>query len=232
MIASIVVALGTAVVIVTGSLLPFLNPVWIGFEQRRADAPAWTGYTDAELTAATDAILSDLLLGTGDFEVAVTGEPVLSGSERAHMRDVRAVFRALWLLTAVAVVALVLGWWRASRGGPPARAAYWAAVRTGAGGLGVAVIGLGIVAVVAFDVLFEAFHRLVFPPGSYTFDPATQRLVQLFPFRFWQETAIALGAVIVLVCGAVVLLARRGDRTAAAPTDERWSAAEGRRAGP
>jgi integral membrane protein (TIGR01906 family) len=231
-IASIVVAVGTAVVIMTGSLLPFLNPVFVGFEQRRAEALAWSGYTDAELTAATNAILSDLVLGTGDFEVTVAGEPVLSDAERAHMRDVRTVFAGLWVLTAVSAAALVIGWWRAARGGPPARAAYWAAVRSGAGGLAVAVIGLGVVAVVAFDLLFEAFHRLLFPPGSYTFDPATQRLVQLFPFRFWQETAIAVGAAIVLVCGAVTLLARRGGRTAAAPTGERWSATEGRRARP
>jgi integral membrane protein (TIGR01906 family) len=230
-IASIVVALATAVVIVSGSLLPFLNPLFVGFEQRRAEAPAWTGYSDAELTAATDAILSDLVLGTGDFDVEIAGEAVLSDEERAHMRDVRTVFLGLWILTAVAVGVLVLGWTRARRGGAATRAAWRAAVRSGAGGLAVAVIGLGIVAVVAFDVLFEAFHRLLFPPGSYTFDPATQRLVQLFPFRFWQETAIAVGAVIVLVSGAVTLAARRDGQATPAPSDGTWSATEGRRAG-
>ena len=49
---------------------------------------------------------------------------------------------------------------------------------------------LGVVALVAFDTLFEVFHEIFFPAGSYLFDPATERLVQLFPFEFWQETAI------------------------------------------
>ena len=49
---------------------------------------------------------------------------------------------------------------------------------------------------------------LLFPGGSYTFDPRTERLVQLFPFRFWFETSLALGALILLVCGTVSLATR------------------------
>ena len=66
------------------------------------------------------------------------------------------------------------------------------AVRGGALGLIVGRGGRGV-ALVAFDWLFETFHSLFFPGGSYDFDPATERLVQLFPFQFWQETAIVVG---------------------------------------
>ena len=38
---------------------------------------------------------------------------------------------------------------------------------------------------------------MVFPAGSYDFDPATERLVQLFPFQFWDETAMVVGIVII-----------------------------------
>lgn len=207
-IATLVVAVATAVVIVTASLLPFLNPVWVGFEQRRAEALTWTGFSDAELTTVTNAILADLLLGPGAFDVALDGEPVLTDRERGHMGDVRSAFLALWALTAAAAIILVVAWSRAT-GPAHGRAWFWRAVRRGASGLAIAVVGLGAVAVLAFDVLFEVFHRLLFAGGSYTFDPATERLVQLFPFRFWQETAIVVGAVIVLVCGAVTLAARR-----------------------
>lgn len=220
-IASLVVAAATAVVIVTASLLPFLNPVWVGFEQRRAEALAWTGFSDAELTTVTNAILADLLLGPGAFDVALDGEPVLNDRERGHMRDVRTVFLGLWALTAVAAVILVVAW-RRSIGRPHERSWFWRAVRRGASGLAIAVVGLGVVALLAFDVLFEVFHRLLFAGGGYTFDPATERLVQLFPFRFWQETAIVVGAVIVLVCGAVTLAGRRaggGATDGLAPTD-------------
>lgn len=216
-IASIVVALATAVVIVAGSILPFFNPAWIGFEQRRAEALAWTGFGDAELTAATNAIFADLVLGPPDFDVEVRGEPVLNERERGHMRDVRTVFLGFWLLTAVSALVLVTGWRRTRLDGAAA-AAFWRAVRRGAGGLAVAVVGVGLVALVAFDALLELFHRLLFPAGSYTFDPRTERMVQLFPFRFWFETSLAVGAVIVLVCGAVALLARR-QRAASRPAD-------------
>ena len=35
----------------------------------------------------------------------------------------------------------------------------------------VGVVVLGVVALVAFDALFETFHRIFFPAGSYPFDP-------------------------------------------------------------
>lgn len=79
------------------------------------------------------------------------------------------------------------------------RRRWWRAVRRGALALVVGLVALGVASFVAFDALFEVFHRLVFPGGSYTFVPTTERLVQLFPFRFWQETAIAVGAVAIVL---------------------------------
>jgi len=214
----IVVALVTAVVIVAGSVLPFFNPVWIGFEQRRAEAIAWTGFSDAELSAATNAIFGDLVLGPPDFDVEIGGEPVLNERERGHMRDVRAAFLGFWALSAASAVVLVVAWSRARTNGETARS-YWRAVGAGAGGLAVAVVGIGVVALVAFDALFELLHQLLFAGGTYTFDPQTERMVQLFPFRFWFETSLAVGAVIVLVCGAVSLIARRRPDSRAAAKD-------------
>ena len=59
-VASILTGIATAVVIVAIAMLPFLTPQWVAFEQGRAQATAWTGYTTPQLRAATDAILSDL----------------------------------------------------------------------------------------------------------------------------------------------------------------------------
>ncbi len=71
------------------------------------------------------------------------------------------------------------------------------------------MIAAGIFSVVAFDTAFELFHRLFFGPGTYSFDPRTERLVQLFPDQFWFETSLALGAVL-LVLALLVLVAARG----------------------
>ncbi|MBI3749288.1 MAG: DUF1461 domain-containing protein [Chloroflexi bacterium] len=202
--ASVLTGLATAIVIVALAILPFLTPQWVSFEQGRANAAAWTGFTTPELNTITGSILSDLVFGPPDFRVAVAGDPVLDDRERGHMRDVRTVFTGLFLLAAASGVVLVL----ASR--RTGRAATWRAVRRGASGLAVAIVALGAVALVAFDALFEAFHEVLFPAGSYDFDPATERLVQLFPFQFWQETAIVVG--VVIVAGCVVVAAAAGPR--------------------
>ncbi len=90
--ANTLIGLATALAIVAVTLPLFLNPVWVAFEQGRAQATAWTGFTEPELRAATDAILADLVFGPPDFDVAVNGAPVLNERERGHMRDVRGVF--------------------------------------------------------------------------------------------------------------------------------------------
>jgi len=206
-LASLLTALAVAIVIVAIAILPFLSPQWVAFEQGRAQATAWTGYTTEELRTATDAILSDLVFG-GDFDVQVNGAPVLNEREQSHMVDVRTVFRALWILAVASVVGLVVASRRRDR------TRTWRAVRGGALGLTVGTVALGIVGLVAFDQLFDIFHEIFFPAGSYLFDPATDRLVQLFPFAFWDETAMVVGAVIIALSLVVAFVAgRRAART-------------------
>jgi len=211
LVASVAIGVATAIVIIAVSILPFLTPQWVGFEQGRAGAEAWTGYTTAELRDATDAILSDLVFGPPDFDAAVAGQPVLEAREQAHMRDVRTVFTGLWVAAVASVVVLAIAGWRVHD-----RGRLWRAVRRGAMVLAVAVVALGIVALVAFDTLFEVFHELLFPAGSYTFDPSADKLVQLFPFAFWNDTGIAVGVVIVVIAALVAWLASRRERRAAA----------------
>lgn len=201
--ASILVGMATAIVIVSVAVLPFLSPQWVAFEQGRSNATGWTGYTTDELNVATGAILSDLVVGPPDFDVAVRDEPVLDAREQGHMRDVRTVFVGLWALTAVSVVLLVLAARRPDRG------ALWRAVQRGSLGLTLVVVALGVGSLVAFDAMFELFHRVFFPAGSYTFDPSTERLVQLFPFQFWEETALVVGVVIVAIALVVAVVGGR-----------------------
>ena len=205
-IADLWVAVATALTILALTIPLFLNPLWVGFEQERAQAAAWTGFSDSDLKGATNSILSDLVFGPPDFDVEVAGAPVLDERERAHMRDVRGAFVGFFRVAQVAALAgLVIAWRR--RGDD--RLATWLAVRAGAVGLVATLLVAGVVAFVAFDALFEVFHRLLFAGGSYTFDPRTDRLVQLFPFQFWQETAIAFGAVAIVAALIVAGIAQQ-----------------------
>ena len=211
-LADVWIGLATALAILAVTIPLFLNPPWVGFEQGRSQATAWTGFSEADLTAATNAILSDLVVGPPDFDVTVDGAPVLNERERSHMRDVRGVFMGFFALAIVASVsALVI----AARRRGQERVATWRAVQGGALGLIASLIVGAFISFFAFDTLFETFHRIFFPSGSYDFDPTTDRLVQLFPFQFWNETAIAVGVVSIVIAMLVALIAaRRLDRAA------------------
>jgi len=208
LVGSTIIGVATALAIIAIAIPLFLNPAWVAFEQGRAQAAAWTGFDAADLHASTDSILHDLVIGPAAFDVTVAGRPVLDERERQHMRDVRGVFTGFFAVTAaLGLAALAIAVWR--RRSPSGRSASWSAVRAGAVGLAAGLIVVGAIALVAFDALFEFFHRVLFPGGSYTFDPRTDRLVQLFPFDFWQETAIVLGVVCIVAATVVALIAHR-----------------------
>jgi len=213
-IGSFVIAASTALVLLGASILPFANPVFVRFEQDRAGVGALTGYDSAELDRVTGSILGDLFLAQGNFNVGDTRlMPILSDREQAHMRDVRGVFQGFFALVIVSAVVLVWAFRRARA--PEARAAAWRSVGSGARGLVFVLVVAGAFAVFAFDAAFEVFHRLFFSAGSYTFDPRTDRLVQLFPEQFWSETAIAVGAVAIVAALLTAWQAGRRARSAA-----------------
>lgn len=216
-IADLVVALAAVLGVLALAVVPFLSPAWVSFEQGRAEAVAWTGFSEVQLRTATDAILADLIVGPPAFDVEIDGRPVLNERERSHMRDVRAVFIGFFGAATVLVVGASLIALR--RRDPAERARTWRGVRRGSLALVVGLVVLGGVSLLAFDVLFEVFHTIFFAGGSYTFDPATERLVQLFPFRFWQESAIVVGVVVVVMGLLLATIAgRRGRRDSATAT--------------
>jgi integral membrane protein (TIGR01906 family) len=206
-LASLVLGVAVAFVIVAVAIVPFLNPVFVGFEQDRAQAQAWTGWSTAELRSVTGAILGDLILGPPAFDVALDGAPVLNVRERQHMVDVRGVFAAFYLVAAGAAI-LIAGAFAVARG-TGARAALWR--RLSRAGLWIAAITVvgGAAGVLLFDQAFELFHTLFFPAGSYNFDPGSERLVQLFPYQFWVETTVAVGSLIVVLSLVLWWFARR-----------------------
>jgi integral membrane protein (TIGR01906 family) len=205
---SVVVAVATIAIIVGVSVLVFLNPVWVGFEQDRSGAAEAAGFSSEETREVTTGILSDLVLGPPAFAQTVDGEPVFDDRERSHLEDVRSVFSAFGIVVLLAAVVLI-GARLASRGAPWFRRA----AGLGATVLFGAVIVGGVVSLVAFDQAFETFHELFFAGGTYLFDPATDRLVQLFPIQFWEETTLALGLVIVIVATIVAWLGLRRQGT-------------------
>jgi integral membrane protein (TIGR01906 family) len=195
-IAALVAAAATPCVVIAVAVFLFLNPIWVSFDQDRSGVDRLTGYTTAQVREVTGSILSDLVFGPPKFEATLPGAaaPVLDASERGHMADVRTVLMDLGAMALIAAILLLLVGFVA-RG----RRWFWRAVAAGARLLiaGVVVVGLGFA--LFFDQAFELFHEIFFAPGTYMFDPRTEKLVQLFPDQFWSETSVALaGSILVL----------------------------------
>jgi len=196
-LASLLIGVAAALVIAALAILPFLTPAWMSFGQARAQATAWTGFTDAQLRQVTDAIVHDLVLGPPDFAVALPGQttPVLNPNERAHMRDVRGVFAGFY---AVAIgAAVVLGAAFGLARGDAARARLWRRLSRSGTVIAIATVVGGGVGVLVFDQAFTLFHEIFFPGGNWAFDPRVDKLVQIFPDQFWSDTTIGVGVVIV-----------------------------------
>lgn len=202
--ASVAVGLATILTLVGVAIGLFFNPVWVAFEQGRTHADLWTGYPSQTVRAVTDAVLGEVYLGPGTFLQSVDGVPVFSARERAHMADVRGIVVAFFVLVLAAAAVLVAGRILSRSAGW-----YWRAIARGTAILAVGAVVVGIAFALVFDQAFTLFHDLFFAAGTWSFDPATDRLVQLFPYDFWTETSVAIAVVGLLLTAATWAFARR-----------------------
>jgi hypothetical protein len=214
---SILISAATALVILGVAIVPLLTPAWIHGEQDRAGSARALGTDLALANRYSDEVVHDLLFG-GSFAIAVN-EPcpppqgcgsLLDAKEVEHMVQVRAVFQALGVIVLASLALLLLTARRATE--TAERATWWRAVARGGLGLAGFMVVVGVFAVVAFDAMFEVFHELLFPAGSFTFDPATEHLVQIYPDQFWSDTTLALGVLTIAISAGVVLVARHRAR--------------------
>ena len=186
------------------TLLLFLLPPVVHALLDLASAPALLGVDPEAARGLSDQLVGDLLFG-GTFDAQLGGEVFLSASERSHLVDVGVLFRGLVLIGAGALALLSLLAIRRRR---------WAlqGIRDGAVLLGVGAALVGGAFLFAFDATFTAAHQLLFPAGTWTFNPATDHLVQLYPEAFWVTAAIGFCVVLVLIAVTGFRVARRRRR--------------------
>ena len=178
----LLLAVSAAALAIGATTAIFLTPPVVHALLSVSDAHTVLGVEPTVAEALSDALVGDLLTG-GAFEAPLGGAPLLSAGERSHLADVGGLLRAV--LAAGLGGLLVLTGARLRR-----RAWLRAAIRDGAA----LIVGGALLAAAAFALAFDAtfafFHGLFFAAGTWTFNPATDRLVQLYPQDFWVLAAM------------------------------------------
>ncbi len=148
--------------------------------------------TSAQANAVSDATIHEILWH-GHFNVVTwpDGQPFYNAGEISHLMNVRSLFWTTMMLGVVSLSAIALVFWCLRR-----RAGHWRAIQLGAGLSALIVVVVGAVSSVWFDQAFTIFHEVLFPQGNFTFDPATDVIVSLYPDKFWQLMGGTLGVTI------------------------------------
>ncbi|MGQ9814215.1 MAG: TIGR01906 family membrane protein [Candidatus Roseilinea sp.] len=135
------------------------------------------------------------------------GAPAFNEREIRHMQDVRDLIGWLFplhtvisALTGVAVIALALR--------RDTRRLVGSALIVGVLFTAVTVIGLGVFAVVGWDIFFTAFHRIFFEGDTWLF-LATDTLIRLYPEMFWFTITLMIGGAILVECIALAVAGAR-----------------------
>ena len=187
-----------------------------GFE--RFDAAGRTGLGEEEVQRIGAEVREYLADDQERLEVRYGGDlRFFSEREVQHMVDVKVLMERTWIagLAATALLGAILAGAMIGRRRLDCAAAARVAVI--GGGLGVAIIAvLAVVATAGFDDAFRQFHLLFFTNDLWQLT-SRDRLIQLFPQRFFFETTLLIGGAGIgasLLClaigGAYLRRGRRG----------------------
>lgn len=133
------------------------------------------------------------------------GDAVFNARELRHMQDVKLLTQSVLGVWMVALVALVLTAVGAYFLGQPT--VLWRAISSGVRWTIYVMVGLTLLLLVSFPLVFVGFHRVFFEGNTWLF-PYSDTLIRLFPERFWQQVFAALVAATLALSGTVSLVAR------------------------
>ena len=212
-------------VLIIGPVLLLVTDQYLAVEYGKADFPRDPfGFDQAQRLAYASANFRYVREGQPIETLAAQrlgDTPLYNKRELKHMQDVQNVHQAVWLVWRIAagivlLAALALAWRMETR---PALAA---ALKRG-GLLTVALVVVGLLAVVAWRFWFVAFHQIFFAPGTWMFE-YSDTLIRLFPEKFWFDAALTLsslslfGGLLLALIGWRLQLKRRTARVSIQPS--------------
>jgi integral membrane protein (TIGR01906 family) len=178
---------------------------------REHDSDRRTGLSLSELDAAGQRIIEYFEDDSRTLRIIVTingaEESLFNARETEHMEDVKVLMRAMFRVNEIAL-AVILTY--------VAAAVLWSGDRSIRGlaklslagiGLGIAVVGIvGAFALTGFDEAWNTFHEIAFSNDLWKLDPATDRLIQMFPEPFWEEATFIVAGLTIAQAAAIVVL--------------------------
>jgi integral membrane protein (TIGR01906 family) len=187
-LAAIVIA--TPLVLLLSNLYFLTTPSFLRLEYGKPGFPEAPGFTDAERLVQAKASVAYLRSSRGIEalqELRQDDQPLYNDRELAHMADVKMVMNWAFAvqniaLAVLAITVIYLLARRDLRGWLP-KAVFW-----GCAALAGAILLVGLMAAINFDISFVLFHQLFFIGDSWLF-MSTDSLIRLFPLPFWMEAA-------------------------------------------
>lgn len=168
------------------------------------DSPKANMWKGIELTESKTPIVQMYELAAIDSKYA------LGPSELSHLQDCNKLIRlAIPILVVIAVVALASGIFLGASAG---KRSFGHALVAAPAVLLVALIGVGIWALVDFYGFFGTFHELFFPQGNWTF-PAESLLICMLPTPFWIGMVALWACVSIFLTFVAVFVGRRLSRS-------------------
>ena len=205
----VLVGVGTALTILGVSVAVLLNPIYIHAALDGSGSAGLLGMTRQATHAVSDRTIGELVFGPATFAFSVVpgGPRFYDAAEASHLHDASNLLHLFLALTGAGLVVL-LATLLPHRRDPGA----WRAVQAGSAALAGFIVAVGIFFAVAFDAAFTLFHEIFFPQGNWSFNPATERMVQLYPTAFWELISMTLALVVLVLCAATWLVARARGR--------------------
>lgn len=202
------IVLSIPVLLVLGSVRLLVTDPYLAFEYGKTGFPADLFGFDADqrldYATANFRYVREARPLAALADQSLDDNPLYNNRELKHMQDVQTVYQWVWKVWQLALGLTVLaGWglaWRAETRPAFTEAIQWGGLLTA----GIVLI-VGLLAVVAWQGWFVAFHEIFFASGTWTFN-YSDTLIRLFPEKFWVDATLTIAS-LSLMGGLLLALA-------------------------
>lgn len=199
----VMIAIPVLLVLISARMV--MTPTFLQFEYNRPGFPEDIyGFSTEERLNYAPYALEYMLNGEGiDYLGDLTfpdGEPLYNERELRHMVDVKNVTQAAFQGLLIVGLTFLFVAWELFRSD---KRALRLALINGATMTIVIIVMIVLMAVVAWDQFFDAFHRTFFTDGTWVFR-FSDTLIRLFPQQFWFDAAVTIG--VLTSIGALLIL--------------------------